>query len=139
MNSMDNGFVTACGCRPESLRQVIALAVEDRFGVSWEEQGEWLVVYWHSERGTRLPVRMDAHALAELSLLWLQQWKPSAPAPQLDGSVSRGWEFSGQARRSPTGSLSFFACDRCGRCTRSEKGDDDAVHLCVVARRSKSR
>lgn len=101
LNPMDSFRVHVVACAPETLELAVALAMDGGTVQAWtvleskDDGGEWLALHWATPQksATAFPVPLGATVVLTLVSKWLEGRKPHAAAPDLDGSVSRGFEL----------------------------------------------
>jgi hypothetical protein len=94
IDAMSNSTVHVCGCRPGTLGRAIGLAMDGGTAAAWADVGEWIVFYWHESKGLKLPSKMGQEAVAGLVASWLLSQEPRDKRPDIDGSVSKGFELT---------------------------------------------
>lgn len=99
IDATDSGLVHVRGCRPATLGRAITLAMDNGTAAAWGEDGEWIVFYWSETKGLKLPGKMNAEAVAGLVASWLLGRTPVGEKPDIDGSVSRGFELTTESER----------------------------------------
>ena len=96
--AMGNFKVHVIARSPEALRLAVGLACREApKAVAWSRQGEWFVLHWsHNQSKAGVSAFPVAHGLEEIVGLvtaWLGDNPPHEKEPDIDGSVSKGFEL----------------------------------------------
>ena len=94
IDAMSNALVHVRCCHAESLRRAIVLAMADGAVASWAELDGWIVFYWSDSCGLKLPSKMRADAVVGVVAEWCGAHEPREDSPDIDGSISRGYEMT---------------------------------------------
>jgi len=99
---MDNFKFHFVGHQIGNLKAALDLATARHNTIAgWTKDEDWLVLYWHgtttNQGKTKInpfPSEMSAELIAGFIIGWLRENAPSEREPNIDGSVSRGYEIS---------------------------------------------
>ena len=98
---MDNFMFHFIGHQAGNLEAAIDLATARHSSVvGWSKKDEWLVFYWHVKENdniTPFPSKLGAPSLKSFIMGWLRENCPLGNKPDIDGSVSRGYEILSDA------------------------------------------
>ncbi len=110
--AMDNFEVRVTARSREAMRHALALIAMDTTKIEgWSVKDGKLLLWWslgHTkpEDGvSRFMTPTSAADCTDVVMLWLQDNPPKSERPDIDGSVSRGWQL-----RSERGGWSYVAC-----------------------------
>lgn len=93
-DNMDNFKAHVRGCEADTLKLAVELAMGDQAIAHWGLDGEWLCFYWSQCAAAHpLPLPIKANAVIVMAAEWLLQRKPLDAEPDIDGSVSVGFEL----------------------------------------------
>lgn len=100
--AMDNFKVHVVARSRQALVQTIKLGCMDHTNIeAWAEfkdkdGSEWFVLYWHAPSvvgANKFPTKLNADGIVPIVEAWLAEHSPTEKEPDLDGSVSHGFEL----------------------------------------------
>ena len=102
--AMDNFRVHVVARSHQALTQAVKLGCMDHTNVeAWSELKDkdgsvWFVLYWHfnpidAAGFNKFPTKLNADGIIPIVEAWLAEHSPTDPEPDLDGSVSHGFEL----------------------------------------------
>ncbi len=101
--AMDNFDVKVTAHTTRALELAVELVALRHGSVTgWSERDEWIVLFWSKPAGTNpnyhpFPRPLDSYDTAHMIAKWLEDKEPIDKHPDIDGSVSKGFQLKTQS------------------------------------------
>lgn len=61
---------------------------------AWSVEDDWFILHWHVDKNTHaFPIGLDSVGITSVVNSWLEEHEPNEPEPNIDGSVTIGFEI----------------------------------------------